>query len=184
MSFTTPVIVALALLMTAIGIWAAARALRIAWHLRGVRVVTCPETGRPAAVTVNRRRVFALGLFAHTPQLRLRTCSRWSGRGRCDEPCLWEAVAPVSWNQAIAERALKGKACAFCRKPIERVAFLNHYPALLQPDGTTVEWPAIPPGCLDHSLLTQPPVCWDCHVTETFRRRYPELVTERPWRRA
>jgi hypothetical protein len=24
------------------------------------------------------------------------------------------------------------------------------------------------------------PVCWSCHMSETFRRAHPELVVERP----
>ena len=44
----------------------------------------------------------------------------------------------------MVERALIGKACVFCGKRLERVAFLDHYVALLQPDRTTVEWPQIP----------------------------------------
>jgi hypothetical protein len=33
----------------------------------------------------------------------------------------------------------------------------------------------IPDVLSDHK-----PVCWDCDVAERFRRRHPELVTERP----
>jgi hypothetical protein len=124
------------------------------------------------------------GLVEHGPQIRLRTCSRWCERGRCAELCIGEAAESESATRAIVERALTGRPCAFCGKPIARVAFLDHYAALLQPDLTTVEWPQVPPEHLRDSLLTQPPVCWDCHVTETFRRRYPDLVTDRPWKRA
>jgi len=137
------VIVLPAALVCAWAAWTVARALRIARHLRGARVVTYPETGRPA-----------------------------------------EAAAPASTPRAIVESALKGESCAFCRKPIEDVAFLGHYPALLQSDRTTIAWPDVPLERLRDSLRSQRPVCWNCHVTETFRRRYPELVTDRPWTRA
>jgi hypothetical protein len=79
---------------------------------------------------------------------------------------------------------LTGTPCAFCRRPIVQTAFLDHYAALLQPDGTTVEWPAVAPERLRGALSTDPPVCWDCHIAETFRRLYPELVTDRPSRHA
>jgi len=23
--------------------------------------------------------------------------------------------------------------------------------------------------------------CWNCHIAETFRRRFPDLVVDRPW---
>lgn len=178
------VIVLLAALACAWAAWDATRTLRIARQLRGARVVTCPETGLPAVVAIDVRHAVASGLGERLPQLRLRACSRWVDRGRCDEPCLCEAAAPASTPRAIAERALTGKACVFCRTPIERVAFLDHYAALRQLDGTTIAWPDVPPERLRQSLITQQPVCWDCHVAETFRRRYPELVTDRPSARA
>jgi hypothetical protein len=185
MTVTTAfVVVLLALLSAAIAVWTAVRALRIAAQVRGARVVTCPETGRPAGVAIDVRHAVRSGLGAHAPGLRLRACSRWSERGHCDELCVWEAADPGSTTQAIVERALAGKGCVFCGKRLERVAFLDHYAALLQPDRTTIEWPQIPVDRLRESLATQQPVCWDCHVAETFRRRYPELVTDRPWIRA
>jgi hypothetical protein len=179
-----PVIVSLALLSAAVAIWTAVRALRIARQVRGERVVTCPETGRLAGVAIDVRHAVASGLVEHAPHVRLLACSRWTGRGRCDERCVWEAADPGSTTRAMVERALTGKACVFCGKRIERVAFLDHYAALLQPDLSTIEWREIPAERLRESLTTCQPVCWDCHVTETFRRRFPELVTDRPWIRA
>lgn len=175
------VVVLLAALVCVWAAWSVTRALRIARQLRGVRVVTCPETGRPTAVAIDVRHAMCDG---QAERLRLRACSRWAERGRCDEPCVCEAAMPASTPLAIVERGLKGKACVFCRKPIEHVAFLGHYPALLQADGTTIAWPEVPLDRLQESLGAQRPVCWDCHITETFRRRYPELVTDRPWTRA
>ena len=181
---TVIVIVLLAAVVCAWAAWEVTRALRIGSHLRGARVVTCPETGQPTAVTIDVRHAIASGMVKQAVGLRLRACSRWAARGRCDEPCIGEAAAPASTPRAIVERTLKGRPCAFCQKPIEQIAFLDHYPALLQPDETTIAWPEIPPERLYDSIRTQRPVCWNCHVTETFRRRYPELVTDRPWSRA
>ena len=100
------------------------------------------------------------------------------------QPRTGEATAPASTPRAIVEHALTGKACVFCGKAIEHVAFLGHYPGLLQADGTTIAWPDVPLDRLRESLGSQAPVCWDCHVAETFRRRYPGLVTDRPWTHA
>ena len=33
---------------------------------------------------------------------------------------------------------------------------------------------------LQEVLATHWPVCWNCHVAETFRREHPELVAHRP----
>jgi hypothetical protein len=27
------------------------------------------------------------------------------------------------------------------------------------------------------------PVCWSCHIAESFRRTHPELIVDRPWER-
>jgi hypothetical protein len=184
MSVAVLVGASLTLLSAAVAVWMAVRALRIVRQVRNARIVTCPETGHPAGVAIDVRHAVVSGLAAHAPDIRLRACSRWSERGRCDEPCVWEAADPGSTARALVERALIGKACVVCGKRFERVAFLDHYAALLQPDRTTIEWPQIPAEHLRESLLRQPPVCWDCHVVETFRRRYPDLVTDRPWNRA
>jgi hypothetical protein len=135
-------------------------------------------------VAIDVRHAVVSGLAAHAPDVRLRACSRWSERGRCDEACVWEAADPGSTTRAIVEHALIGKSCVFCGKRLERVSFLDHYAALLQSDRTTVEWPQIPAERLRESLIAPQPVCWDCHVAEVFRRKYPELVTDRPWPRA
>ena len=178
------VIVLLAALVCAWAAWDVTRALRIARQLRGARVVTCPETGRPAVVGIDVPHAVASGLDESAARLRLRTCSRWAERGRCAEPCICEAADAASTPRAIVERTLKGRPCTFCQKPIEHVAFLDHYPALLQSDGTTIAWPDVPLERLRDAVCRQLPVCWNCHVSETFRRCYPELVTDRPWTRA
>jgi hypothetical protein len=51
-----------------------------AWRRwRGTRIVTCPETQRPAAVDLDLR--FAMvGAIVGSPELRLRDCSRWPER--------------------------------------------------------------------------------------------------------
>jgi hypothetical protein len=175
-------IVVLAALVCVGAAWRVSRALRIARQLRGARVVTCQETGRPAVVAIDVRH--AIASDPGEQAMRLRACSRWAERGRCDEPCVCEAAVPASTPRAIVERGLRGKTCVFCRRTIEHVAFLGRYPALLQADGTTTPWPDMPLERLQESLGTQRPVCWDCHIAETFRRRYPELVTDRPWTRA
>jgi len=38
----------------------------------------------------------------------------------------------------------------------------------------------IPAEKLQEVLRTDWPVCWNCHVAETFRREHPELVVNRP----
>jgi hypothetical protein len=46
----------------------------------------------------------------------------------------------------------------------------------------TVSWDDVPPEKLADVFQTYQPVCWSCHIAETFRRDHPELVTDRPAR--
>ena len=48
-------------------------------------------------------------------------------------------------------------------------------------EGVTVEWSDFRPEALPEVLATHWPVCWDCHIAETFRRKYPKLVVDRTW---
>jgi hypothetical protein len=161
--------------------WDVSHIVRITRRLRGLRVVTCPEIGHPAAVRIDVAHAVATGLVALSPDVRLKSCSRWAERGRCAEPCIQEAADSASGACEIVARATVGKSCVYCHKPIGDPAFLDHYTALLSGDGTTVEWPDVPPERLREALTTLPPVCWNCHIAETFRRLHPELVTDRPW---
>ncbi len=77
----------------------------------------------------------------------------------------------------------KGKSCIFCGKALGAINWLEHKPALMGPDRVTLEWNEIRAETLPQVLLTHIPVCWNCHIAETFRRKFPELVVDRPWRR-
>ncbi len=62
-----------------------------AWRrYRGVRIVMCPETQRPAAISVDTGHAALTALVEHQAELRLAACSRWPERGPCNEPCLPE----------------------------------------------------------------------------------------------
>ena len=179
----TYAVVALAIVIGTWGIAKVVRALRVVRDLRGPRVVTCPETGQSVGVRVDLGHAAATALWQHAPGIRLSACSRWAERGRCEERCVGQAADPTSTPRAIVVHAVSGMLCAFCGRAVEHVAFLDHYAAFLQPDGRTIEWPQVPPAQLRDTIAACPPVCWDCHIAETFRRMHPELVTERPWPR-
>jgi len=69
--------------------------------------------------------------------------------------------------------------CVYCRKPFGEIHWHDHPPAVVNEQGKTLAWTEIPLGSLQHTLSTHWPVCWNCHVAETFRRLHPELVTDR-----
>src|SRR5256884_8915310 len=56
----------------------------------------------------------------------------------------------------------------------------DHPPAVVNEQGDSFEWNEIPLEHLQQTLSTHWPVCWNCHIAEAFRRRHPELVTDRP----
>ena len=152
------------------------------FHFRGTRLVTCPETKRPAAVEMDAAYLGLTSALGMAPRLRLEDCSRWAVRERCDEPCLNQLQnAP---EECLVRRIVtlwyEGKSCAFCGKPIQRLDWPGHQPALMDTNRRTVQWHEVPPEQLPEVLATFRPVCWNCHVTETFRRQHPEMVVERP----
>lgn len=156
-------------------------AVRAYFGYRGKRLVTCPETQQPEAVDVAAAEA-GLGVLFSEPTLRLKECSRWPERQNCGQDCLQQVeVDPQNclvWN--IVSKWYEGKNCVFCHKPIGPLHHVDHAPALLGPDFRTSEWKDIRPQELPHIFETCQPVCWNCHVTETFRRLHPELVTDRP----
>ena len=152
------------------------------WRMRGPRVVTCPETGRSAGVCVDAGHAATTAFHAH-PELRLRACSRWPEKLDCGQDCLRqiEAAPEDCLVRTRLTRFYEGKRCAYCARAFGAIHWHDHRPALLEPDGRTVEWRELAPEQVPAALAAGKPVCWNCHVAETFRREHPDLVTDRPW---
>jgi hypothetical protein len=150
---------------------------------RGTRLITCPETHRPAAVDVDALHA-AASLLGGTPELRLKDCSRWPEKAGCGQECLSEVELDegACLLRGIVSAWYQGKSCAFCRKPIPAVTWTEHRPALLRPDGATVSWTDVKPETLPDLFATHRPVCWDCHVVQSLIRERPDAVTVRPER--
>ena len=83
---------------------------------------------------------------------------------------------------AIAEQWYVGRECALCGKAISKFSWHDHPPALLDRDRHTVQWNEARPENLQRMLETHLPICWSCHMAETFPR-FPESVVDRPWKR-
>ncbi len=161
-----------------VGVW---RALRVWRRFHGVRLVTCPATGRPEAIEIDARRAAFTSLVEDEPTRQLASCSRWPAHGACKQECLpqVEAGGEDTTVNALVHRWCGGKPCRFCGRPITEVSFLDHRAAFSDPAGTTFEWSAIPPERLPDVMRSHTAVCWNCHVAETFRRQYPDLVIDR-----
>jgi len=150
----------------------------------GKMLVTCPETRKPAAVKVDTwRAVLAALLGRH--RVRLCACSRWPERADCAQDCLCEIEANPEAHQAwtIAAKWFAGKNCAYCGKAIEPVKHLDRMPALVNLEKKTYEWNELPTEELPQAFQACKPVCWSCHIAETFVRQHPDLVTYRPWKK-
>jgi hypothetical protein len=156
--------------------------LRAYLRFRGTRVVVCPETRKPVAVEVDARHAAATAVEGQ-PELRLKSCTRWPVRADCDQDCAWQIErAPADCLvRTIVESWYEGKACVFCHKSIGAVNWHEHQPALLSPEHFTVKWDEIAPEQLPEVFKTHQPVCWNCHIAESFRIEHPDLVVERPW---
>lgn len=151
---------------------------------RGKRVITCPETRAPAGVELAAGKA-AVAAMAGETSFRLRDCTRWPERAGCGQECLSqiEASPEDCLVRNILGRWYLEKSCALCGKPLGTIDWTRHRPCLLTPERKTVEWKDVPPETLQEVLETHAPVCWDCHIAETFRREHPELVTDRNWNR-
>ena len=180
MSVTVVVILAVLVLAVGLFVFRAIPGVRAYFQLRGKRIITCPETSQPAAVNVAAGEA-AAGAFLSEPTLRLKECSRWPERQGCGQECLQQIESDpekcLVWN--IVAKWYEGKVCVFCRKPIVPLSAVEHAPALLGPDFKTKEWKEIRPEELPETFATHQPVCWNCHVAESFRRMHPELVVNR-----
>lgn len=180
MTITVVLILAVLILAVSLFVFRAIPGVRTFFNFHGQRLVTCPETSRPAAVQVAAGEA-AAGAFLSEPTLRLKECSRWPEREKCGQECLQQIEADpekcLVWN--IVAKWYEGKVCVFCRKPIGQLSHADHAPALLGPDFRTIEWKNMRAEQLPEIFTTHQPVCWNCHVAETFRRMHPELVVNR-----
>jgi hypothetical protein len=179
---TGTILLAVIILTVGVGLFVlrAVPGARAYFGLRGKRIITCPETHEPAAVDVAAGEA-ALGAFLSEPTLLLKQCSRWPERQNCGQECLQQIeVDPENclvWN--IVSNWYEGKKCVYCHKTFGPLQHLDHAPALLSSDHKTVEWKDVRPEQLPEVFATHRPVCWNCHVAETFRRVYPEMVVDR-----
>jgi len=151
-------------------------------HLRGQRIVTCPETHQPAGVRLAAAKIAGESMLG-VPNLELSNCTRWPEKQGCAQECLSQIRES---NQSclvanIVNRWYFGKNCIYCRRPFTALHWHDHPPALVDKNQKTVLWKDVSLEKLQETMATHLPVCWSCHIAETFRREHPELVTDRPF---
>jgi len=157
------------------------RAIGTYLKFRGKRIVSCPENHLAAAVEVSAAKA-AMQSAAGSPHLALSQCSRWPEREGCGQECLAqiEEAPKACLVHNIVNQWYMGKECVFCHDTFHEIHWHDHPPALLDPANHTIEWKDIPAEKLQQTFRTHLPVCWNCHIAQTFRRVHPELVVTRP----
>jgi len=179
---TTPILLGLTAFVVILGavLFRVILATRAYCTYRGRWLVRCPETKQTAAVGVAAGKAAATALWGN-PTLWLDQCSRWPERQNCGQKCLQQIETDpdncLLWN--IVSRWYEKQSCALCHKRFGRLRHLDHVPALMDADRKSREWTEFRPEELAGIFSTYRPVCWDCHVTETFRRLNPKLVVYR-----
>jgi hypothetical protein len=168
----------LALLAAVLGAAVLLLLSRLVWislKYAGPMLVTCPENTQPAGVGLNLRRI------ARGGGLRLDQCSRWPEKRGCGQECLRqvEAAPQDCLVRTILANWCREQKCAICGRPIGEVHFTDHKPALLDPEKCTVAWTDVPAETVPAVMRTHAPVCWNCHIMQTFLREYPELAVDR-----
>ena len=148
---------------------------------RGKRVIICPETRTPVGVKVDLHHAASTAVFSSRPELRLTSCSRWPERQDCAQDCVLQVrMAPEeTLVRTMLAEFYKGKKCAFCGRAFVEAHLFDRRPALLNPEGVTVEWTDVSPEKLPDVLATHKAACWNCHISEQFRREFSDLVVNR-----
>jgi hypothetical protein len=147
---------------------------------RGTRVITCPETLKPAAVEVDAMHV-ALTAIEGEPHLRLKSCTRWPERQDCDQRCLLQVeLAPEECLvRTMLDEWYSGKRCVACGHEFHHISWADHKPALLSPEGKVLDWREIHPETLPDLFVTHKPMCWDCAVLSEVAAAHPEILVDR-----
>ena len=171
--------IALSILVAAVVVWLT-DAARVFFRYRGKMLFTCPETGKAACGKVAAADAARSSLTGR-PKIYLSECSRWPERRNCGQECLSQlGVDPQNcllWTKV--SDWYRGRACVYCHKPFLELQWHDHRPALMSPDRKTVQWSEVAPEKLLELFETHLPVCWNCHIAQTFRREYPERVLDR-----
>ena len=151
---------------------------------RGTKIVTCPETGRPAIVEVDALHA-TLTSTVGLPDVRLENCSRWPIKEQCGQECLINLdVAPGQCLvSGVLMRWYREKDCIYCGKRFEEVHWSDHKPALQSPDGKLIRWNSVAIEDLSSVLESYMPVCWDCYILRSFCLDHPDMVVYRPWQK-
>jgi hypothetical protein len=94
-------------------------------------------------------------------------------------------VAPAGTRTGDLLRTwFAGKSCAICERPIPPIHRIEQHPGLMNPANPSrdlISWEEFARDQrLPEMLGSHLPVCSNCVMAESFRRKYPDLVVDRP----
>jgi len=147
-------------------------------RLRGRRVVTCPETGRPAGVSVDLGHAVASAVRERT-DIRIAACTCWPEREGCDQVCApqIEMAGNTTRARAIAARFFEDRFCVMCLRRIEPLAHGPHQPGFMNPvTRETVPWDEVPAEELPDAIAHRRALCRDCTFAESSHLRQPVVA--------
>lgn len=173
----------IAILMALVVIAYAALAVAAYIRMRGTRIVICPDSKEPAAVTVNATHSALSGVF-DPADIQISTCSRWPEQHVCDQACTRQIARAPKGTTAFQMMAkwYAGKPCAICGRDMPPLSHFGPEPGVLSlasPTAVTIAWRDVPPALLPKILATHLPVCSSCHLITWFRHEHPDLVIDR-----
>ncbi|MFQ5675366.1 MAG: hypothetical protein ACE5G1_05670, partial [bacterium] len=145
----------------------------------------CPETKTPTGVEVDAKHAAATAAFSKR-ELLLKDCTHWPEKKDCGQECLAqiEGSPETCLVRNILSNWYQDHACVYCEKPFTEIHWHDHKPVFRNSDGDFLEWHQLKAEDLPEILETHLAVCWDCFIAENFRRKYPDLVIDRPRRRS
>src|SRR5205085_6894694 len=133
-------------------------------------VVVCPDTRRPAAVTIDIGHAMATAVW-EKPDLRLATCSRWPEGQDCDQLCAGQIEGTPSETRpkALAARFFAGRRCAICQRSIDPLSVITLQPGFMDPQTREVQaWNEVAPQDLPGAIASRRALCSNCTLAESF----------------
>jgi hypothetical protein len=147
-----------------------------AWaRFRGTRVVTCPETRRPARVAVDLGHAMVSAAWERA-DVCIAQCSRWPERHGCDEACVPQIEESPDGTRArtIAARFFQGQRCVICQRRLEPLKRTGLQPGFMNPvTREVVAWIHVPAQELPDAIAVRRPLCPDCTLAESSRSPFP-----------
>ncbi|HTY41697.1 MAG TPA: hypothetical protein VMH79_07490 [Thermoanaerobaculia bacterium] len=148
---------------------------------RGPRVITCPDNGCRAEVSVDAWKSGLAHVFGEGER-RLASCSRWPAMQGCDQACLTEIEESPDGClvRTMVADWYGDRACAACGLAVHPFGIGTRPPALRDAAGRTLALSTVTPLGLDATLASHEPICANCYDALAFREQFPGLAIERP----